>query len=228
MRVLAALSLFVVLVLAPVVAPASQAAPLAAPPSVSLIDVFHTLDGRLITISGTLRNAGTVPLRGLIIDANGYGPDGQLVASGTDGIPWQLAPGALERFSMTLPLGPQLVREYLVQVSLPGLSRPLTSARRTIDFELYRQHVRTLIQVEGDTRNGLLVVRADTEGLPVSQVTVRASLWALDPLLDHFRMVTLDFDVQGDSSKTVFVSTTQVILVSLQIVDIRLRANWSN
>jgi hypothetical protein len=222
MRTVAALSLFVVLALVPSVAPAAQAEP-----SAALIDVFHTLDGRMITISGVLRNAGTLPLRGLIIDTNGYGPDGQLVASGTDGIPWQIQPGALERFSMSLPLGPQLVREYVVQVSLPGLSRPLTSARRTIDIELYRQHVRTLIKVEGDTRNGLLIVHADTEGLPVSQVTVRASLWALDPLIDHFRLVTLDFDVQADGSKTVFVSTTQAILVSLQIVDIRLRANWN-
>lgn len=222
MRAVAALSLLVVLVLTPAVAPAEQIAP-----SVALVDVFHTLDGRTITIGGVLRNTGTTPLRGLIIDANGYGPDGFLVASGTDGIPWQLAPGALERFSMSLPLGPQLVREYLVQVSLPGLSRPLSAARRTIDIELYRQHVRTLIQVEGNTRNGLLVVRADAEGLPVSLVMVRASLWALDPLIDHFRLVTLDFDVQPDSSKTVFVSTTQAILVSLQIVDIRLRANWN-
>lgn len=222
MRTVAALSLFVVLVLTPAVAPAAQTAP-----SVALVDLFHTLDGRTITIGGVLRNTGTTPLRGLIIDANGYGPDGFLVASGTDGIPWQLAPGALEQFSMSLPLGPQLVREYLVQVSLPGLSRPLSAARRTIDIELYRQHVRTLIQVEGNTRNGLLVVRADAEGLPVSLVMVRASLWALDPLIDHFRLVTLDFDVQPDSSKTVFVSTTQVILVSLQIVDIRLRANWN-
>ncbi|HEY6102350.1 MAG TPA: hypothetical protein VI007_03880 [bacterium] len=222
MRAVAALSLLVVLVLTPAVAPAEQIAP-----SVALVDAFHTLDGRTITIGGVLRNTGTTPLRGLIIDANGYGPDGFLVASGTDGIPWQLAPGALERFSMSLPLGPQLVREYLVQVSLPGLSRPLSVARRTIDIELYRQHVRTLIQVEGNTRNGLLVVRADAEGLPVSLVMVRASLWALDPLIDHFRLVTLDFDVQPDSSKTVFVSTTQAILVSLQIVDIRLRANWN-
>jgi hypothetical protein len=215
------------LLLAPTIASAAPAVPSALPPSVALVDVFHTLDGRLITISGVLRNTGTTPLRGLIIDANGYGPDGFLVASGTDGIPWELAPGALERFSMSLPLGPQLVREYQVQVSLPGLSRPLTSARRTIDIELYRQHVRTLIQIEGNTRNGLLVVRADAEGLPVSLVMVRASLWALDPLIDHFRLVTLDFDVQPDSSKTVFVSTTQAILVSLQIVDIRLRANWN-
>ena len=227
MRTAAALGVLALLLLTPAVAPAAPAVPSTTPPSVSLVDVFHTLDGRVITISGVLRNTGTAPLSGLIIDANGYGPDGFLVASGTDGIPWQLAPGALERFSMSLPLGPQLVREYLVQVSLPGLSRPLSAARRTIDIELYRQHVRTLIQVEGSTRNGLLVVRADAEGLPVSLVMVRASLWALDPLIDHFRLVTLDFDVQPDSSKTVFVSTTRAILVSLQIVDIRLRASWN-
>jgi hypothetical protein len=129
---------------------------------------------------------------------------------------------------MSLPLGPQLVREYVVQASLPGLSRPLASARRTVDVELYRQHVRTLIRLQGDTRNGLLIVRADTAGLPVSQVTVRASLWALDPFIEHFRFVILDFDVQADRSATVFVSTTQAILLSLQIVDVRLRASWAD
>lgn len=219
----AALAVVLSLVLFPSFAPAAQA-----DSSAALIDVFHTLDGRMVTISGVLRNTGPLPLRGLVIDANGYGPDGQLVASGTDGIPWQVAPGALERFSMAMPLGPQLVREYLVQVSLPRLSRPLAAARRTIDTELYRQHVRTLIRLQGDTRNGLLIVRADTTDLPVSQVSVRASLWALDPLIEHFRLVMLDFDVKADRSTTVFVSTTQAILISLQIVDVRLRASWAD
>jgi hypothetical protein len=196
--------------------------------SAALVDVFHTLDGRMVTVSGVLRNTGTVPLRGLIIDANGYGPGGELVASGTDGIPWLVPPGATERFSMSFPLGPQLVREYIVQVALPQASRPLAAARRTIDTELYRQHVRTLITLEGSTRNGLLIVRADTAGLPVSQVLVRASLWALDPFIEHFRLVTLDFDVPAERSATVFVSATQAILVSLQIVDVRLRATWAD
>jgi hypothetical protein len=196
--------------------------------SAALVDVFHTLDGRMVTVSGVLRNTGTVPLRGLIIDANGYGPGGELVASGTDGIPWLVPPGVTERFSMSFPLGPQLVREYIVQVALPLASRPLAAARRTIDTELYRQHVRTLITLEGSTRNGLLIVRADTAGLPVSQVLVRASLWALDPFIEHFRLVTLDFDVPAERSATVFVSATQAILVSLQIVDVRLRATWAD
>ncbi len=71
-------------------------------------------------------------------------------------------------------------------------------------------------------------MRAETGGLPVSQVLVRASLWALDPLIEHFRLVTLDFDVPAEGSKAVFVSSTQAILVSLQIVDVRLRASWAN
>lgn len=224
MRLAGALGVFLSLVLVPSFAPAAAQAEA----SVALIDVFHTLDGRMVTISGVLRNTARQPLRGLVIDANGYGPGGELVASGTDGIPWQVAPGAVERFSMSLPLGPQLVREYLVQVTIPRLSRPLASARRTVDVELYRQHVRTLIRLQGDTRNGLLIVRADAEGLPVSQVSVRASLWALDPFLERFRLVTLDFDVQADRSTTVFVSTTQAMLLSLQIVDVRLRASWAN
>jgi hypothetical protein len=203
---------------------------LAAPPesAVALLDVFHTLDGRVVTISGVLRNSGTLPLRGLIIDANGYGPGGELVASGTDGIPWQIRPGASERFSLSFPLGPQLVREYVVQVALPRVSTPLATARRAIDTQLYREHVRALITVEGTTRNGLLIVRADTTGLPVSQVLVRASLWALDPFIERFRLVTLDFDVPADRSKTVFVSGTQAILVSLVVVDVRLRATWAD
>ena len=223
MRIAGALGLVVILTLLPSSAPAASAET-----SAALIDVFHTLDGHMVTISGVLRNTGTLPLRAIVIDANGYGPGGELVASGTDGIPWQIQPGAIERFSMSLPLGPQLVREYVVQASLPGLSRPLASARRTVDVELYRQHVRTLIRLQGDTRNGLLLVRADPAGLPVSQVTVRASLWALDPFIEHFRFVILDFDVQADRSTTVFVSTTQAMLLSLQIVDVRLRASWAD
>ena len=223
MRVAGVLGLFLILVLAPSGAPAATAEP-----SAALIDAFHTLDGRMITISGVLRNTGPLVLRGLIIDANGYGPGGDLIAAGTDGIPWEIRPGVLERFSISLPLGPQLVREYVVQVTLRGLPRPLTSTRRTIDAELYRQHVRTLIRVHGDTRNGMLVVRADATGLPVSHVTVRASLWALDPFLEHFKLVTLDVDVQADRSATVFVSSTQAILLSLQIVDVRLRASWAD
>lgn len=205
---------------------ATLAAPAAG--AVALVDIFHALDGRTVTVSGVLRNTGTVPLRGLIIDATGYGPGGELVASGTDGIPWQVHPGAAERFSMSFPLGPQLVREYIVQVALPRAAMPLATARRSIDTELYRQHVRALITLEGSTRNGTLVVRADTTGLPVSQVLVRASLWALDPFIEHFRLITLDFDVPADRSKTVFVSATQAILVSLQIVDVRLRATWAD
>jgi hypothetical protein len=196
--------------------------------SIALVDVFHTLDGRMVTVSGVLRNTGPGPLRGLVIDANGYGPGGELVASGTDGIPWQLEPGATEQFSMSFPLGPQLVRAYIVQVTLPQASRPLATARRTIDTELYRQHVRSLITLNSSTRNGFLIVRADTTGLPVSQVLVRASLWALDPFIEHFRLITLDFDVPAEGSKSVFVSSTQAILVSLQIVDVRLRATWAD
>jgi len=152
MRLAGALGVLLSLLLMPSFAPAAAQAEA----SVSLIDVFHTLDGRIVAISGVLRNTGTQPLRGLIIDANGYGPGGDLVASGTDGIPWQIAPGVVERFSMSLPLGPQLVREYLVQVTVPRLSRPLATARRTVDVELYRQHVRTLIKLQGDTRKTAL------------------------------------------------------------------------
>lgn len=192
-----------------------------------LIDVSHTLDGRTIAISGLLRNTGALPLRGLVIDATGYGAVGEQVALGTDGIPWQVAPGGTERFTMSLPLGPLLVREYVVQVTVPSASRPLATARRAIETELYRRHIQSLVTLQGSTYNGLLVVRADTDGLPVSLVSVRASLWALDPFLDHFRLVTLDFDVQAGRGTTVLVSPVQAVLVSLQVTDVRLRATWS-
>ena len=89
-------------------------------------------------------------MRGLIIDANGYGPGGELVASGTDGIPWQVQPGAIERFSMSLPLGPQLVREYVVQASLPGLSRPLASAALVGEMRADVGLVRALVLCKPD------------------------------------------------------------------------------
>lgn len=211
--------------------PTALAAPGSSPPaspSVALLEVSHSLEGRQIIISGILRNTGPVPLRGLVIDADGYGPGGDLVASGTDGIPWPIQRGALERFSMFLPLGPRLVRDYVVQVTHPRQGGPLAVARRTIDVELYRRHVRSLVRLEGSTHSGELIVRADAGGLPVSQISVRASLWALDPLLEEFKLVTLDFDVGPDRSTTVFVSPIRAVLISLQIVDVRLRASWGD
>ncbi len=223
MRIACVLGLVLSLVLGPSVTPAARAET-----SATLIDVFHALEGRTLFISGTLRNNGPLPLPPLVIDASGYGPSGELVASGTDGIPWQVQPGAIERFSMALPLGPQFVREYVVQISVPRVPRPLAVERRSVDFDLYRQHVRTLIHVQGDTRNGLLFLRADTGGLPISQVSVRASLWALDPFTEWFKLVTLDFDVDADHTTIVFVSTTLAVLVSLQITDVRFKASWGN
>src|SRR3972149_9852507 len=70
------------------------------PPAVGavleLTDVTHALQERTLVISGWVRNASRLPVAGLVIDASGFAPVGDLAAFGSDGIPWSVPPGSAE------------------------------------------------------------------------------------------------------------------------------------
>lgn len=223
MRALSVLTVFLGMTL---ISPAAAADP--RPVEIVLADVSHALENRMLVVSGFVRNPGPAPVSRLIIDANGYGAGGDLVASGSDGIPWEVPAGAVERFSITLPLGRQLVREYVVQVSLERSARPLSSTRRSVDISLYHDHVMSLIRLAGEVQHGILTARADAAGLPVSQVTVLASLLVFDPVVEGFRLLPLTLDIAPERLATVFVGTPHVILLSLRVLDVRLRASWTD
>lgn len=200
---------------------------LAAPPTVALADVAHALDGRTLVITGRVLDAGPEPLAQLVVDAAGFGPSGELVAAGTDGIPWTVPPRGAERFAITLPLGRTLVREYLVEISRRGAPAVLASARRGVAAALYRDHLPSLIELRGRVEAGLLTVRAEGPGLLIAQIIAEASLLVFDPVLDGFRAVRLKVDLPPRGAATVFLGTPRAILISLRLADIRLRAAWS-
>ncbi|MDQ7844794.1 MAG: hypothetical protein QN141_13900 [Armatimonadota bacterium] len=199
-----------------------------APPPVVLTDVSHALEGRMLVITGRVTNAGSAPTAPLVIDATGYSSSGDLASTGSDGIPWPMAPGQTERFSIGLPLGRTLIREYVVQVSRVRAPVPYSSARRTVAVAMYREFLRTLVELRGDLFKGFLTVRADGPGLPVAQVTAEASVLVFNPLLDGFQPLRLTLDLDLNRFTTVFVGSPHAFLISLRLVDLRLNAGWSD
>ncbi len=197
-------------------------------PQVDLVAVSHALDGRTLVISGELKNIGPALPDGLIIDVRGYGPSGDLVTTGTDGIPWRIGPGGVERFAIPLLLDHLLVREYVVVVSRPHAQSPLASARRGVDVSLYRDLLRTAVELTGTVHAGTLVVRANAAGFPISLIEAQANVLLLDPRVDWFQVVTLNVDVSPDRPAAVFLGTPHALLLSLRVVEVRLKAAWSN
>jgi hypothetical protein len=227
MHLTQARSLLIAVLAATVLAATPVGAGPAAPPIVALADVAHALDGRALVITGRVLNAGPEPLAQLVVDAAGFGPSGELVAAGTDGIPWAVPPGGAERFAIALPLGRTLIREYLIEVSRRGAPAALASARRGVAAALYRDHLPSLIELRGRVEAGLLTVRAEGPGLPFAQLTAEVSLLVFDPVLDGFRSVRLRVELPPDGAATVFLGTPRAILIALRLADIRLRAAWS-
>lgn len=200
----------------------------APPPLIGLTDVSHALEGRMLVITGLVHNGGREAVVPLVIDVDAFGPAGDLVATGSDGIPWELRPGRSERFTITVPLHRTLIREYVAQVSRPRSGTTLASMRRGVDVGLYRDHLRNLIQLRGSLQFGLLTVRAEGPGLPVAEVTAEASVLVFDPLIDWFRPLRVKLDLPPDGTATLFLGSSRAILVSLRLVDVRLRAAWSD
>jgi len=203
----------------------------AAPSSVAIItlaDVSHALDDRTLTVTGWVENRGGNAVSRLVIDAQGFAPSGELVAFGSDGIPWELRPGSSERFSIAVPVPTQLIRDYVVQVSTLGSPVHLyASQRRSVRIDSYRALLLARIGVESDLQSDMLRVRASTAGLPVTQVTVRATV-----LLERkFRteVFTVDVDVPADGTVILPLGMRRAItLLSVRIVDIQLKTAWSD
>jgi len=208
--------------------PATRAAPTPRPP-VLFGEVAHAIEGRTLTVTGLVRNLGQQPLSRLVIDASGFGPSGELVTTGSDGVPWVLRPGGSERFSITLPIHRSLVREYVVQVaeSTPPFA-PITTLRRGVDVDLYRPLILSMIQVRAQVQGGLLSVKAETEDLPVTHVTAQITLLLTNVLTDHFEAVTLKVDLKANSSQTIFLGAHHALLLTARVADFRLRSAWSD
>ncbi len=207
---------------------ASAAGP-SAGPMVTLADLSHALEDRTLTITGWAENRGTTPVSQLVIDARGFGPSGDLVAFGSDGIPWELRPGATERFTIALAVGPQLVRDYVVQVSTRGSpSRLLASQRRSVSVELYRPLLFARVEIIGELQAGVLTVRTSANGLPITQVTVRATvlLPTFDPL--HLDIISVDLDIPADGTKIILLGTRRAKLLSVRLLDFRLKTTWTD
>lgn len=208
-----------------------MAAPVGAQPPVERIvlsGVSHALENQMLVVTGQVSNFTRDPVARLVIDVNGYGPRGELLTSGTDGIPWEMPAEATERFSIALPLGRHLIREYVVQVSAQRSPGTLSSVRRGVDVELYRDHLRSLVRVSAQITHGILTARADAAGLPVNQVTIQATVWMPDPLSIQSNVFPLVLDVSPDRFSTVFLPSPHAILLTLRVLDIRLKASWSD
>lgn len=177
-------------------APGARVAGKEAQRSVVLANVSHAIDGRTLVISGFVENGGPEPVARLVIDARGFSPSGDLTAFGSDGIPWEIRPGGTERFTIALPIDTQLIRDYLVQVSfVDPNSRPLAGVRRGVAVELYRPLLLSMVRVQGDMLGSQLTVRSNTAGLPITQVTVEATLLLQDLRNDHAKIFTIDLDI---------------------------------
>jgi hypothetical protein len=164
-----------------------------------------------------------------VIDARGFGPSGDLVAFGSDGIPWELRSGATERFTIALTVTPQLIRDYIVQVSTRGSpARLLANQRRSVSTELYRPLLFSRVGITSELEAGVLKIRTSAEGLPVTQVTVRATvlLREFDP--KRVNVFSIDLDVPADGTTVIPLGTRRAKLLSVRIVDLRLKATWTD
>jgi len=196
---------------------------------IAIANLSHALEDRTLTITGWLENRGATPISQLVIDARGFGPSGDLVALGSDGIPWEVLPGGTERFTIALTVTPKLVRDYLVQVSTRGSpSRQLAKQRQGVSTELYRPLLFSRVEVTAELNAGMLTIHTSAEGLPVNQVTVRATvlLHEFDPLLAH--VFSVDLDVPADGTTVITLGTFPARLLSVRIVDLRLKTAWSD
>lgn len=213
-------------------APGTRAASPLRPP-ILFSDVAHAIEGRTLTVTGLVRNLGQQPLSRLVIDATGFGPAGELVTAGSDGVPWAVGPGQSERFSIAMPIPRRLVREYVVQVaeSTPPFT-PISTVRRGVDVALYRPLILSMIRLRTHVQGGVLVLKADTEDLPVTHVTAQVTLLLSNVLTsvltDQFEAVTLRVDVPANSSKTIVLGTFHALLLSTRVSDFRLQTAWSD
>jgi hypothetical protein len=199
-------------------------------PVLTLASISHTLEGRHLIVSGWVENNGPAPVRGLVIDARGVAPTGETTAFGSDGIPWPIAPGEAETFSLRLPVDGQLIRAYTVQVGFARAPiRPVASVRRDVELALYRPLLLSVVRPQADLTGGRLTVRADAQRLPVAQVTVEVRLLLTHLIrrgLEDRRIEVLLVDVPGDGATTFHLGLMHASVLSLRVTDVRLKVSW--
>ncbi|MBM3469351.1 MAG: hypothetical protein FJX73_00945 [Armatimonadetes bacterium] len=194
---------------------------------IALTNVYHSLEGQTLVIHGMVENRSAASLGRLVIDATGLTPSGSAAYGGSDGIPWGVAPGRDEAFSINLFLTGQLVREYVVRVALASApNRPLASVRRSADGSLYRPLLMSVVRLRGAVNGDLLSVRSDAGGWPVAQVTVEAVLLVPGHHAPHLRRLVLDVPADGEGRIRHGLAGAE--LVGLRVVDVRPKVLWED
>ncbi len=194
-------------------------------PPVALVAVAHAVDGTTLVVTGWLRNAGPRPVRGLVVDVTGFAPDGAPAAFGSDGIPWEVPSGASERFAVRLPLGPVLVREYVVRVgTADGLGVALAEARRSVPLDLYRPLMLARVRVTGQAGPGELVLTADTGALPVALVVAEATVIVVHPTVALLQRLTVALPPNG--RRVLALGGRSLFVVDVRVVDLVPASNW--
>ncbi len=226
------LTLAVLLILGSISADAGAAPPgTSAPPPESgavleLADVTPALQERTLVITGWVRNAGHLPVAGLVIDASGFAPTGDLAAFGSDGIPWAVKPGSAERFQIFLPLGRALVSNYAVTISA---SRPrqvrAATVTRSIFPAFYRPLILPRVQVDVDSEPTVLTFTASADGLPVAAVRVTVNLLVRERTEIVLRVLTVEVPV-GRPLRLRFAPLI-VRVVSVTVADVILSPSWA-
>lgn len=201
-----------------------------APPAAAvleLVDVGHALRERTLLITGEVRNAGAQPAGGLVIDASGFAPTGDLAAFGSDGIPWTLPPGAAEPFQIFLPLGRSLVSRYTVTVSgsRPPQRRP-AALTRSIHPAFYRPLILPRVRVDVDAEPTALTFTAAAEDLPVTAVRVTVNLLVRDK--DGVTLRALTVEVPVDRPLRLRFAPLIVRVVSVTVADVVLAPSWTS
>jgi hypothetical protein len=216
---------FVICLLAGTVVPAPTGAQAA--PAVLLSDVSPTLDGSMLVVSGWVFNRGTGPVSRLVIDASGFAPSGDLVTSGSDGIPWQIPVGGAERFSVLLPIRDRLVRNYAVTVAVTrDPVHPLVRVHGSVSIALYRPLVLSRIRLSAMLKGGKLIFINDVGGMPVEQVTVEATVLLRQPKINLLQILTVT--LPPDASEVVAIGGASALLVAVRIVDFVLKTDWES
>jgi len=223
----------VVLLLGPVSVGAGAASsgtstpPPAAGAVLELTEVTHALQERTLVISGWVRNAGRLPVAGLVIDASGFAPVGDLAAFGSDGIPWSMRPGSAEHFQIFLPLSRTLVSSYTVTISA---SRPRQARASTVTRSIFPAFYRPLIlprvQVDVETGPTVLIFTASADGLPVAAVQVTVNLLVREKHDIVLRVLTVEVPV-GRPLRLGFAPLI-VRVVSVTVADVILSPSWAS
>lgn len=201
-----------------------------APPRATLVlgDITHSLQDRTLVISGWVRNTGGLPVSGLVIDASGFAPNGDLAGFSSDGVPWVMRPDTVEHFNIFLPLGKALVSTYTISVtaSRPRQDRP-AMVTRAIFPRFYRPLILPRVRVKVSAESYSLTFTASAEDLPVTAVEVSVQLLVdeLKGALPDFRVLTVEVPV--DRPMRMRFAPLILKVVSVNVLDAVLAPSWT-